>query len=73
VRADALILGSQVKAPETPLERARQRMMPFGRNRGRRLDCIEPSYLRWVLNKADYASLELKEAIKLVLSAGDRS
>jgi hypothetical protein len=34
------------------------------------LQAIEPSYLQWVLRKANCASLELKEAIKLVLSAG---
>jgi hypothetical protein len=73
MRPEALILGSELRAPsrlDTPLERARRRTMPFGRNRGRRLDCIEPSYLQWVLDEADYASLELKEAIRLVLAAG---
>jgi uncharacterized protein (DUF3820 family) len=67
-----LILGSQLPR-DTPLERARRRTMPFGRNRGRMLQAIEPSYLRWVLRKADCASLELKEAIKIVLCAGGAS
>ena len=51
-----------------PLDRARRLKMPFGRHRGRRLDVIEPPYLRWVLRECSGLSLDLREAIALVLS-----
>jgi hypothetical protein len=76
MRPEALILGSQLLAPSlshTPLERARRLKIPFGRHKGRRLDVIEPSYLRWALRESSCLSLDLREAIKLVLSAGDVS
>jgi uncharacterized protein (DUF3820 family) len=51
------------------LQRARTRTMPFGCNQGRQLGCLPVSYLKWVLYKSDYASLELKEQIRIVLAA----
>jgi hypothetical protein len=56
----------------TRLARARVLVMPFGRHRGRRLEVIEPSYLRWALANCDGLSLGLREAICLVLAAGAR-
>jgi hypothetical protein len=52
------------------LDRARILKMPFGRHRGRRLDVIEPDYLKWALANCRCLSLSLREAIGLVLSAG---
>jgi len=72
MRPEALILGSQLKASErlpTALEQARRRVMPFGKHRGRRLDAIEPTYLRWALCECSCLSLGLKEAIRLVVHA----
>jgi uncharacterized protein (DUF3820 family) len=55
------------------LGRAAQLKMPFGRHKDRRLDVIEPDYLRWVLRNCDCASLSLRRSIQLVLTAGRRS
>jgi uncharacterized protein (DUF3820 family) len=76
MRPEALILGSQLQAPlrsDTTLVMARRRVMPFGRHKGRRLDVIEPSYLRWTLRECSNLSLGLREAIWLVLSSGGAS
>jgi hypothetical protein len=73
MRPEALVLGSELQAParpDTPLERARRLKIPFGKHRGRRLDCIEPSYLRWALRECSCLSLGLREAIKIVLQGG---
>ena len=73
MRPEALIVRSQLQAPlrpETALGLARRRVMPFGKHRGRRLDAIEPSYLRWALRDCSCPSLGLREAIKLVLQGG---
>jgi uncharacterized protein (DUF3820 family) len=51
------------------VQRARTRTMPFGSNKGRQLGALPSSYLRWVLEKSDYASFELKEQIRIVLKA----
>jgi hypothetical protein len=53
----------------TKLDRARVLKMPFGRHRGRRLDVIEPDYLKWALANCRCLSLSLREAIQLVLGA----
>jgi uncharacterized protein (DUF3820 family) len=73
LRPEALILGTQLQAPwrsETTLAMARRRVMPFGKHRGRRLDAIEPDYLKWALRECSCLSLGLRECIKLVLSEG---
>jgi uncharacterized protein (DUF3820 family) len=73
MRPEALILGSELRAPsesDTPLDKARRLKMPFGKHRGRRLDVIDPSYLRWALRECSALSLSLRQAIRLVLSAG---
>jgi len=73
LRAESLILGSQLKAPERPLtalQQARRRVMPFGKHRGRQLEAIEPSYLNWALRECSCLSLGLREAIRLVLKEG---
>jgi uncharacterized protein (DUF3820 family) len=54
------------------LDRARVVTMPFGRHRGRRLEVIEPDYLRWALRECSCLSLGLREAILLVVTAGGR-
>jgi uncharacterized protein (DUF3820 family) len=75
MRPEALILGSQLLALsrlDTPLERARRLKMPFGKHKGRRLDAIEPSYLKWALREASCLSLGLREAIQIVLKGGMR-
>jgi len=68
VKAEALTRPLQLPFP-TKLDRARVLKMPFGQHRGRRLDVIEPAYLRWALAEADCLSLSLREAIQLVLGA----
>jgi uncharacterized protein (DUF3820 family) len=76
MRPEALILGSQLQPPlrsDTTLAMARRRVMPFGKHRGRRLDAIEPSYLRWALRECSNLSLGLREAILIVLSKGGAS
>src|SRR6516225_8114649 len=73
VGADTLILAGQAKMPASPqitLEDARRRVMPFGKHRGRQLEAIEPSYLRWALRECSCPSLGLREAIKIVLRGG---
>jgi uncharacterized protein (DUF3820 family) len=73
MRPEALILGTQLQAqslPETTLITAGRRVMPFGKHKGRQLEAIEASYLRWVLRECSCVSLGLREAIQLVLSAG---
>jgi uncharacterized protein (DUF3820 family) len=70
MRPEAVILGSELPGlPERPitLEQARRRVMPFGRHKGRRLQVIEPAYLRWALRSCSNLSLGLREAIRLVL------
>jgi len=72
MRPESLILGSQLQVsrrPETTLAQARLRIMPFGKHRGRRLEAIEPAYLRWALRKCSNLSLGLREAILIVLAA----
>jgi uncharacterized protein (DUF3820 family) len=49
------------------LARARRLRMPFGKHRGRPLMVIEASYLRWALRDCHCLSLDLREAIQLVL------
>jgi uncharacterized protein (DUF3820 family) len=76
MRPEALILGSELRTPSlshTPLERARRFRMPFGRHQGRQLQAIEENYLRWCLRECRCLSLGLREAIRLVLSAGGAS
>jgi uncharacterized protein (DUF3820 family) len=73
MRPEVLILGSQLQPPLQPgtaLAIARRRVMPFGRHRGRRLDAIEPDYLKWALRECSCLSLGLREAIKIVLQGG---
>jgi uncharacterized protein (DUF3820 family) len=74
MRPEALILGSELAAQEeqlsAALDRARRRVMPFGRYKGRQLQAIEENYLRWCLRECRCLSLGLREAIKLVLSEG---
>jgi uncharacterized protein (DUF3820 family) len=73
MRPEALIVDSQLPAQEpltTALDRARRRVMPFGRYAGRKLDAIEPGYLRWALRECSCLSLGLREAMRLVLSQG---
>jgi uncharacterized protein (DUF3820 family) len=73
MRPEALILGSQLQAPslpETALAIARRRVMPFGKHRGRHLEAIEPSYLKWALRECSCLSLGLREAIEIVLQGG---
>jgi uncharacterized protein (DUF3820 family) len=72
MRPEALILGTELRAPsraDMSLERARRLKMPFGKHKGRRLDVIEPAYLHWALRKCTCLSLDLQEAIRLVLRA----
>jgi hypothetical protein len=38
--------------------------MPFGKHRGKLLSHIDPSYLNWVLNNCENASLDLRNAIR---------
>jgi uncharacterized protein (DUF3820 family) len=73
VRPETILLRNTVSKsadPDTALERARRRVMPFGKHRGRKLDAIEPSYLRWALRECSNLSLGLREAIKIVLEGG---
>ena len=51
------------------LATARRRVMPFGKHRGRQLQAIEPSYLKWALRECSCLSLGLREAICAVLEA----
>lgn len=76
LRPETLIRGSRPEsAPgvDTTLAMARRRVMPFGRHRGRRLEAIEPGYLRWALRECSNLSLGLREAILLVIAAGGAS
>jgi hypothetical protein len=75
MRPEILIFGSELKESERPFtafQQARRRVMPFGRHRGRRLDAIEPSYLKWALRECSCLSLGLRESIKIVLQGGAR-
>jgi uncharacterized protein (DUF3820 family) len=69
MRPETLLQGP---LPPTTLAMARRRVMPFGLHRGRQLEAIEPSYLRWALRECSNLSLGLREAIRLVLSEGGR-
>jgi hypothetical protein len=71
MKSDAFIKQQLAeKAFSTKLQRARVLVMPFGKHRGRRLDVIEPAYLRWALANCGCLSLTLREAIGLVLNNG---
>jgi len=56
--------------PDAELERARSKILGFGKHRGKRLDQVPKSYLGWCLRECSSKSLSLREAIRLLLKRG---
>jgi hypothetical protein len=72
LRPEVLISGRGVRSSpaEVTLRAARCMRMTFGRHRGKHLDQIPLSYLRWVVSECSNISVALREAIHIVLKEG---
>jgi hypothetical protein len=69
VRAEQIIAPPSRRAsrPGVELERAKAKVMPFGKHRGKRLAQVPEDYLQWCLRQCSSLRLALREAIRLVL------